>query len=170
MIIDLRKLDAPSGNVTSEQDVTVEDKSGETTAHKCAVNVAYQHTGGTYHFHGEVTSNLVTGCQRCLAPVQHTYDGEFDVVVRRSGPGAEAGDGGGQYLLVAVGEHEVDLTEAIHECVVVNMPMLIVCRDDCKGLCPLCGINRNHDSCSCEQANDSRWDALRRLGTQNAEE
>jgi uncharacterized protein len=41
--------------------------------------------------------------------------------------------------------------------------MQILCRDDCKGLCPQCGVNRNHKSCECGGTSDPRWDALRKL-------
>jgi DUF177 domain-containing protein len=49
----------------------------------------------------------------------------------------------------------------VHETVVVNVPMVVACRDDCRGLCPTCGTNLNAGSCTCGDAVDSRWDALR---------
>jgi uncharacterized protein len=45
---------------------------------------------------------------------------------------------------------------------VVSVPMVILCADDCRGLCPVCGANRNRDACRCQSAADPRWNALRR--------
>lgn len=170
-MIDLRKLDAAAGNVTSEQEVRLEDEFGEATVGKCVVNVSFQHTGGTYYFHGEVKTTLDASCHRCLEPVRYPLSGEFDVVVRRRGQVDEGdADASGEFIMLAVGENEVSFDELINESVVVNIPMLIVCRDDCRGLCPRCGTNLNNESCSCDVESDTRWDALRRLGSKNAEE
>lgn len=44
------------------------------------------------------------------------------------------------------------------------VPATIVCREDCAGLCPTCGVNRNTTSCDCVvDTTDPRWDALRDL-------
>src|SRR5205809_123791 len=48
--------------------------------------------------------------------------------------------------------------------VVPDLPLVPLCADDCLGLCPTCGANRNDDPCDCAaQARDPRWDALRAL-------
>ena len=45
-----------------------------------------------------------------------------------------------------------------------SLPATILCRDDCAGLCPTCGANRNTTSCDCAQTDsDSRWDRLREI-------
>jgi uncharacterized protein len=50
----------------------------------------------------------------------------------------------------------------------LNVPMRAVCREDCQGLCPDCGINRNLASCGCDEARiDPRWEALRGLQEKN---
>jgi len=172
MMIDLRKLDDTAGTVTSDEMVRFEDGFGEDVSVDCSVDLSYQHNGGAYYFHGKVTASFNTSCHRCLEPVEQPLEGEFDVVVRVAGAGVEVDDTDetGEFITLAAGEHEVDFTDVIHENVVVNVPMLIVCDDDCRGLCPQCGTNLNRASCSCEQTTDARWDALRGLGTKNAEE
>jgi uncharacterized protein len=58
----------------------------------------------------------------------------------------------------------IDLRQVIREQFYLSLPMKPLCRDDCKGLCPVCGINRNREVCSCESAwVDPRFDALRKL-------
>ena len=46
----------------------------------------------------------------------------------------------------------------------LNLPAAPLCRDDCAGLCPVCGIDRNAAECDCDlNPPDPRWDALRAL-------
>ena len=55
------------------------------------------------------------------------------------------------------GEHfnfsgdEVDVGKIINEIVASNIPSVALCREDCKGICPVCGKNKNEENCSCEQ-------------------
>ena len=54
----------------------------------------------------------------------------------------------------------VDLTDEMREAIVLALPTYPVCDEECKGLCPYCGINRNLESCSCEAPTDDRWSGL----------
>ena len=57
--------------------------------------------------------------------------------------------------------NEIDLGEVAKEQIVLSLPGQIFCREDCKGLCPECGVNKNLKSCTCEEtAVGSRWSAL----------
>jgi uncharacterized protein len=57
---------------------------------------------------------------------------------------------------------ELDLADLAVEQVLLALPMRIVCDDDCAGLCPSCGANRNVEgACRCEPETDPRWDALK---------
>lgn len=47
--------------------------------------------------------------------------------------------------------HEIDLDSIIHEQVCLAMPYTVLCRPDCKGLCPQCGANRNTKACGCAE-------------------
>ena len=58
----------------------------------------------------------------------------------------------------------VDLTPEIRESILLEIPQKPLCRDDCKGLCPVCGIDRNKQTCNCDQsASDLRWSGLDQL-------
>ncbi len=53
------------------------------------------------------------------------------------------------------------LEDALREQVLLATPVRALCREDCKGLCPQCGLNLNVEQCNCEQRpSDLRWDAL----------
>ena len=47
--------------------------------------------------------------------------------------------------------------------VLLASPVKLICREDCKGLCPQCGTNLNNATCNCQQPGDPRWAALGEL-------
>jgi uncharacterized protein len=56
---------------------------------------------------------------------------------------------------------QLDLEPMVREVLVLDAPVSPLCRDDCAGLCPSCGIDRNTGSCDCvDEPNDSPWSAL----------
>ena len=99
-------------------------------------------------------------CHRCLE------DAAVDLVVRAEEyhafnpePGAEV-DMTSEYL----DDEVVDTDRWASDATVLAMPFQILCREDCAGLCPQCGSNRNDGSCDCGPGEpDARWAALRDL-------
>jgi uncharacterized protein len=59
--------------------------------------------------------------------------------------------------------HHVDLTEAIRQHVLLELPMSAICREDCAGLCPQCGHNLNLGPCKCQPEVDQRFNVLQQL-------
>jgi uncharacterized protein len=51
----------------------------------------------------------------------------------------------------------------VRDACILDLPLAPLCRADCAGLCPECGVNRNLEQCSCDAPTDPRWDALRAL-------
>ncbi len=59
---------------------------------------------------------------------------------------------------------EVDMNPWIFEHLILAIPMKMLCREDCKGLCPQCGVNLNESTCNCHHETiDPRWEKLREL-------
>lgn len=111
-------------------------------------------------------------CARCLDPVQQPLSGDFDLIFRPVGVDAEAGEH-------AISEDETEigyygksgllLEDAVREQVLLALPGRSLCREDCKGLCPHCGANRNSAACNCEERPpDPRWNALAGLAAPKA--
>lgn len=70
--------------------------------------------------------------------------------------------------LIHPGTPYIELTDDVRQMIMLTIPMKITCFEGCKGLCPHCGINRNLTICDCkEEHEDSRWDELRKLITEN---
>ncbi len=58
----------------------------------------------------------------------------------------------------------IDLTEDVREMVMLSVPLKLLCREDCKGLCPQCGADWNVSACDCQQqVSDPRWSGLQDL-------
>ena len=114
---------------------------------------------------GELSTSLEVPCARCLDLVVEPVKREFDLLYRPLGT-----DAGNEELSVTVAEAEVGyyqgeglmLEDVLREQVLLSVPLKALCREDCKGLCPTCGKNRNTEPCSCPPAlGDPRWSALR---------
>lgn len=94
-------------------------------------------------------------CRRCLTPLDDRTDTELHELyqVELTDPDA----------FPIVGD-QLDLEPMVRESVLLDLPDGPLCRPDCAGLCPVCGIDRNTGSCSCDTSTpDPRWAALDEL-------
>ncbi|MHB2015664.1 MAG: YceD family protein [Candidatus Xenobia bacterium] len=65
-------------------------------------------------------------------------------------------------------EDRIDAEEIIRQNIIAALPMMALCQEACRGLCPMCGANRNQAPCSCEeQKTDPRWAGLEKFRGQN---
>ena len=62
------------------------------------------------------------------------------------------------------GTSVIDITEDVRQTVLLSVPLKLLCKEDCKGLCPHCGKDRNIEQCSCgSNVTDPRWEKLQGL-------
>jgi uncharacterized protein len=118
---------------------------------------------GTYKGEVEVP------CARCLEPVTHAVEGQFDLIFRPLGVDQGASDHAISTSETEIGYYQnggLALEDVLREQVLLSLPVRTLCRQDCKGLCPHCGRDLNSESCTCETASsDPRWSALSNLGS-----
>lgn len=116
---------------------------------------------------GTVRTRLELVCSRCLEPFSLPIDSAFELRYLPAVEGSEAGDRevGEEDLDAAVyRDDRIDLNELLREQFYLALPMKPLCRDDCAGLCPQCGTNRNTGTCACTpQWGDPRLAALKEL-------
>ena len=97
-------------------------------------------------------------CGRCLQEFAVRWDIPVDLQSLRD---VDTDETEGETLLILQQKGEVDLHDSLRECAVLGYPQAPVCSQECKGLCPECGIDRNLGICECEEHNvDPRWDGL----------
>ena len=113
------------------------------------------------HVTGVVEATVVLGCRRCLEDIRHPMEVALDLIFD---PGIEKEGEEEQVYLLEAEANELDLAPAIREQLLLDVPPYPLCREDCRGLCPKCGVDRNEESCDCTlREPDPRWDALRDL-------
>ena len=119
-----------------------------------AVDVLLEPLGATIEAVGTVSAPWTGECRRCLRPVRSTLRAAVREIFEEHPVVEET------YPL----QHgEVDLEPMAREAVMLELPQAPLCREDCLGLCPTCGVDRNEGSCDCAPAIDPRWAVLDRL-------
>lgn len=95
----------------------------------------------------EISGTMIYPCSRCLDPVEVQAEYDFEDTAENSS------------------ETEFDLLPFIEDCLFINEPSKILCKEDCLGLCQHCGANLNYETCSCEAEEDidPRMAALKSL-------
>jgi uncharacterized protein len=95
-------------------------------------------------------------CSRCLATVELPLESTFNLTFARSVPGsgemalAESRELEAEEMgIVLFAGDEIDFREVVQEQVILAVPMQVLCREDCRGLCAGCGANLNTGACRC---------------------
>jgi uncharacterized protein len=124
-------------------------------------------TDGEVRVQGHIKTVLEAECDRCLTRATFPIDASFDLFYTPAerAPGEEE-------VALDEGEAEmgfyempgIQLEDILREQVLFQLPMQRVCSENCKGICPICGLNRNESDCHCEaHPGDDRWKALKDL-------
>lgn len=122
-------------------------------------------SGHEVRLQGQIRARAEVDCDRCLKQVALPVETTFDVtyVPAADYVEGEAAELQEEDLGVSVYEDEaIDIDELVREQILLNIPARALCTEDCKGLCPVCGANRNDTNCECEsRETDPRWGALK---------
>jgi len=93
-------------------------------------------------------------CRRCARPVE----GVLRIALRERFTEQSASDGDPEDdEAYPIHDNVLDLGPMVRDAVVLELPLAPLCREDCKGLCPHCGVDRNEEDCQCEAPRDPRW-------------
>lgn len=99
---------------------------------------------------GNVKLTVVFPCDRCLEDVEHVFDISFSYeVASPDDTGASETDDGDSVQEFMEG-YCLDADRLVSNEILLNWPMKILCRADCKGICKVCGRNLNKGACGCE--------------------
>jgi uncharacterized protein len=164
MILELDKLLSEDTRLVGDEVVMVPDATGTEIRIDCRVEVGVRKAGESFYIHADLIGNLTTNCHKCLEEFQHRVTPSFDVVVQRSRTGvATESREGDDFISLPYGTTRFSLESYIYENLVLDIPMKILCRDDCRGLCSGCGVNLNAEKCRCDAPAEPGWDALKKL-------
>lgn len=116
---------------------------------------------------GTLSADAVLCCTRCLDPIAKKLEIEFSDSFGTSemfGGSSDSEVDAADLGLSLFDGNEIDLGAVAREQILLNLPEQIFCREECRGLCPMCARNRNHENCECfRDETDPRWAALKSL-------
>ncbi len=96
---------------------------------------------------GAVTiDKIIVPCDRCLTSVETDVSADLDAIFTKDGSEGTFPYEGWQ----------VDITDAVAETVQFSLPSTVLCKEDCRGLCPSCGKNLNEEKCNCKTQQERR--------------
>lgn len=166
--MELRKIRFDEAFQPGQIDFTGEELEQASPLHVAGSAELLAHTDGEVRIRGRCTVEMTAQCDRCLARARFPLDAGFDLFYRPMAYIARD-----EEVEIDEGEAEIgfyeggglELEDILREQVLLALPMQRVCSEACKGICPVCGKNRNEVACDCKVENaDDRWGALRKLG------
>jgi len=148
----LKILDIPEDGLTEELDLPVEvrDGAGPDSAH---VLMSVFRFKKKVLVEGTIRTTVSLNCSRCLKPVSYPVETRFR---EEYNPAEDVDKEEEQELsereldLSYYSNDELDISELIREQVLLSVPMKVLCRADCKGICPKCGKDLNEGDCGCK--------------------
>lgn len=165
--MEVRKVRFDETFQPGEIDFTGEDVRQAAPLHAAGAAELLANTDGEVRIQGRLTVTLESECDRCLGRAEFPLDTQLDLFYRPS-QSLDAAD----EVAIDEGEAEIgfyegagmELEDILREQIMLLLPMQRVCSPACRGICPVCGRNRNESVCDCrEEPVNDRWNALRRI-------
>ena len=167
MRIELENLEARKGDfahVYQPEELNPVDEQVSLTG-PAAVKGTVRLSGNEVIVKGHVETRAQVECGRCLKPVELPVNADF-ALEYITGADYESSSNAAlseEELSVSVFDgNAIDVDEIVKEQILLALPARTLCREDCKGICPECGIDRNTGECNCTPTEiDPRWAALK---------
>ena len=164
--LELRKIRFDETFEPGKIDFTGEDLVQGTPLRATGVAELLAHSDGEVRIQGNYTVEMTSQCDRCLGRARFPLNEAFDLYYRPASYLAEE-----EEVEIDEGEAEIgfyegaglQLEDILREQILLALPMQRVCSEDCKGMCPVCGKDRNQTACDCKVENTGgRWEAALR--------
>lgn len=97
----------------------------------------------TAHWH--ISADLHLRCDRCLSEFVQPFSKDYTHRLFYTWKQGQDDDA------ILLNQDCLDLDSAVLDDILVSLPMKILCKETCKGICPVCGVNRNDAECHCEE-------------------
>ena len=126
----------------------------------CPVHVEGQvrNRAGALELKARMDTMLSLVCDRCAKPFQRDKTVEYETLLAFELANGESGD-----IVLLDKSGELDLDGLMTEVFLLEMDTKNLCSEDCRGLCPGCGVDLNHEPCRCKKEIDPRLAKLAQL-------
>ena len=156
------KLDLPAG------ELELDSKLRQSSAlHSEGIAQLLSGSLGEIRIQGDLRVDIEGIWDRCTEAAVYPVNSHFDLVYVPSEKSAAGGEDEVDEAGLEVGYYDgngVQLSDVFREAILLDLPMRMVCSEDCKGICPVCGENKNQTDCGCRPvAADDRWSKLKML-------
>lgn len=140
---------------------------GPTIAGPIGTEVRLEKTGTQVFLSASISATGTFSCDRCLREFQQELSPAYRMTYV-----FDASDAGeydpAEVQVISPSLTVIDITDDVRQTLLLAVPLKVVCREECRGLCPTCGTDLNTGVCCCrEEPSDHRWDALNSLRTKN---
>ena len=129
------------------------------------VELDVHRTFDNFTLNGRIRCCIKGECCRCLNEVEQPLEVDLKLLFQRKQATDEELEAMAEEVeveIISPGTQEVDLADRVHDAIVIELPVRVYCKEDCKGLCPSCGHDLNEGTCSCgDKEADPRWAALK---------
>ncbi len=143
MYIDVSKLTEGNFNMTYNQGADIFESYQAELLGGVKVKGSFRKYEDQCTVSGAIEYKVKYPCAKCLKPVTRSYKLNFDEIF--------TSDTEGEYRIE---DNKIDLTPIINENMVLNAEFRVLCKEDCRGLCPFCGTNLNINKCNCISIED----------------
>ena len=131
------------------------------------VNGKVRLSGNEVFVNGHIDAHAQVECDRCLQQIEMPVSADFalEYITGSDYESSEMAELTEDAMAVSVFDgNAIDVDEIVKEQVLLAVPTRVLCREDCRGICPECGIDKNTGECHCVTDDiDPRWAALKNL-------
>lgn len=162
-----KQLLFPWGNEALQNFIAPSDPYGISIAEPLTVEMFFEKKGGEVHVTGIIQGHMEMVCHRCLEAFSYPIKISVETFLQHQPSAFDDYDDIELDVDDMVWEFfegdEIDVDLIVAEEIFLSFPQVVLCSEECKGLCPLCGKNLNNEVCSCRQATYSPFGVLREL-------
>ena len=125
------------------------------------VDASLEKSGNQFFLDATVRGTGSFPCDRCVAQFTVKFAPRLRMYYVWEGADRAHFDPS-EVQILSPGSMVIDITEDVRQTLLLAVPLKLLCRESCKGLCPRCGKNLNEGGCACtDNFVDSRWEQLR---------
>lgn len=151
-----------------EQVVSLLGLDLSSNTHNCIVNIEGTVTrkGSRYLVRGNISSMIKLICDRCINEFEYPIHAELYKEFSSNFNEVNEDED-----IIQITQSSIDLSDVVAEALYLSIPMKRLCKDDCSGICTVCGQNLNEHICNCQKSDiDPRLEKLKNIFHPQSEE